>query len=110
MKVMNGLVITLDEDEIFVCLAVLLCKQFCRFTNGGAKISIKSYFIFCLSVFSSTEVLGKITSIRSRLHLAGLGKKREETVKPTCFSLLYVESDLGTTDTRDNSFTVFFAL
>ena len=40
-------------------------------------------FLFCLSVFSS------------RLQLAGLGKKREETVKPTCFSLLYVESDFS---------------
>ena len=28
--------------EIFMCLAVLLCGQFCRFANGGAKISIKS--------------------------------------------------------------------
>ena len=28
MKVMNGLGITLEEDEIFVCLAVLLCEQF----------------------------------------------------------------------------------
>ena len=45
MKVMNGLVITLEEDEIFMCLAVLLCEQFCRFANGGAKISIKSYFM-----------------------------------------------------------------
>ena len=45
MKVMNGLVITLEEDEIFMCLAVLLCEQFCRFANGGAKKSIKSYFI-----------------------------------------------------------------
>ena len=34
-----------------------------------------------------------------RLQLAGLGKKREETVKPTCFSLLHVESDFGTTGT-----------
>ena len=30
-------------------------------------------------------MLAKITSIRSKL--AGLGKKREETVKPTCFKL-----------------------
>ena len=44
-KVMNVLVITLEEDEIFICLAVLLCEQFCRFANGGAKISIKSYFM-----------------------------------------------------------------
>ena len=26
------------RQEIFMCLAVLLCQQFCRFTNGGAKI------------------------------------------------------------------------
>ena len=81
-----------------MCLALLLCEQFCRFANGGAKISIKSYFMrsfFCFSVFSSSEVLGKITSIQSKLPTAacGLWKKREETVKPTCFGLLYVESD-----------------
>ena len=40
-------------------------------------------------------MLGKITSIQSKLPTAacGLGKKREETVKPACFSLFYVESD-----------------
>ena len=43
------------------------------------------------------------------LQLAVLGKKREKTVKPTCCSLPYVESDFGTTDTTDKSFTVFFA-
>ena len=37
--------------------------------------------------------------INCRLQLAGLGKKREETVKPT----------FGATDTTDKSFTVFFA-
>ena len=42
MRVMNGLETTLEEDELFMCLAVLLCEQFCRFVNGGAKISIKS--------------------------------------------------------------------
>ena len=54
MKVMNGLVMTLEEDEIFMCLIWLF---YCRFANGGAKISIKSYFMrsccFCFSVFSS---------------------------------------------------------
>ena len=57
IMVMNGLVMTLEEDEIFLCLAVLLCEQLCRFANGGAKTSIKSYFMrsfFCLSVFSSS--------------------------------------------------------
>ena len=68
MKFMNCLVMTLEEDEIFMCLVALLCDQFCPFTNEGAKISIKSYFMrsfFFLSVFSSSEVLAKITSIRS---------------------------------------------
>ena len=41
--------------EIFMCLAALLCEQFCRFANEGAKISIKSYFIrsFFFSVYSA---------------------------------------------------------
>ena len=77
-------------QEIFMCLDALLCDQFCRFANGGAKILIKSYFmrLFFLSVFSSSEVLAKITSIRSKFADCSLlvsGKKREETVKPTCF-------------------------
>ena len=30
MKVMNGLVISLEErQDIFMCLAVLLCEKFC---------------------------------------------------------------------------------
>ena len=33
------------RQEIYMCLAALLCEQFCRFANGGAKISIKSYFM-----------------------------------------------------------------
>ena len=56
-----------------MCLADLLCKQFCRFVNRSAKISIKSYFMrsfFCLGVFSSSEVLGKISSNRSKLPTA----------------------------------------
>ena len=56
MKVINGLVITLEEDEIFMCLAVILCEQFCRFMNGGAKISIQSYFMrsfFSVLVYSA---------------------------------------------------------
>ena len=67
--------------EIFVCLAVLLCEQFCQFVKGGAKISIKSYFMrsffFCLSVFSS-EVLGKITSIGSKLPTAACWSREEK--------------------------------
>ena len=42
MKIMNGLVMTLEEDKICfdMCLAALLCEQFCQFANEGAKISI----------------------------------------------------------------------
>ena len=83
MKVMNGLVMTLEKDKRFLCLAVavLLCEQICRFAYGGAKISIKSYFMrsfFCLSVFSSSGVLGKITSIRSKLPTAACWCQEEK--------------------------------
>ena len=52
IKVMIGLVITLEEDKRFLCVWLpLLCEQFRRFVNGGAKISISpSYFM--RSVFS----------------------------------------------------------
>ena len=44
MKVVNGLVNVMTlKEEIFMCLAALLCEQFCRFANEGAKISMKSY-------------------------------------------------------------------
>ena len=43
------------RQEIFMCLAALLCEQFFRFANEGAKISIKSYFmrLFFFSVYSA---------------------------------------------------------
>ena len=96
-----------ERQEIFMCLAVLLCEQFCRFANEGAKISIKSYF---LSVFSSSECLPKLLpfGVNCRLQLAGLGKKREETGKPTCFMSKPTMVQPGTTHTTDKSFTVFF--
>ena len=55
MKVLNGLVMTLEEDK---CLAALLYEQFCRFANGGARISIKFFSIkisieFFFSVYSA---------------------------------------------------------
>ena len=78
------------RQEIFMFLAALLCEQFCRFANESAKTSIKSYFTgsFFLSVFSSSEVFAKFTSIRSKLPTAACWsreKKREETGKPNCF-------------------------
>ena len=42
-------------DEIFLCLAVLLCEQVCRFANGGAKISIKSFFMRSLFLFQCIQ-------------------------------------------------------
>ena len=101
---MNGLVMTLEElgQENFICLATLLCEQFCRFANlanGGAKISIKSYFTrsFFLSVFSSSEVLGKNATIRSKLPTAACWSREEKRGRCKA-NLLYVESDFGTTD------------
>ena len=85
------------RQKIFMCLAALLCEQFCRFTNGGAKISIKSCFM--RSFYSQC-----ILSVNCRLQPAGLGKKRARGMCEA--NLLYVESDFRTTDT---SFTVFFA-
>ena len=41
------------RPEIFMCLAVLLCEQFCRFANGGAKISIKSVLLHEITFFLS---------------------------------------------------------
>ena len=48
IKVMNGLGVTLEDEEICMCLrarAALPCEQFCRFADRGAKLSIKSYFV-----------------------------------------------------------------
>ena len=89
------------RQEIYMCSAALLCEQFCRFANGGAKISISSYFMrsfFFLSVFSISEVLGKITSIRSKLSTAACWSQEEK--KGNCeANLLYVKNNFGTTDT-----------
>ena len=59
--------------------------------------------IFFLSVFSSSEVPFRVNG---RLQLAGLGEKKRGNCEA---NLLYVESDFGTTDTTDKSFTVSFA-
>ena len=113
MKVMNGLVMTLQEDKRLSCIWLLyhhLCEQFCQFENEGAKILIKSYFMrsFFLSVFSSSEVLAKITSIWSKLPTAA-GWSQEKKRGNYYANLLYVKSDFGNTDTTARkSFTVFF--
>ena len=85
MKVMNGLVMR------FLCVWLLYYVS--NFADSRMKVPryrwspISWDLFFFLSVFSSSEVLAKITSIRSKLPTAAcwsLGK-REETVKPTCF-------------------------
>ena len=59
---------------------------------------------FFLSVFSSGEFSGKITSIRSKLPIAACWSREEK--RGNCeANLLYVESDFGTTD---KSIAVFF--
>ena len=46
IKVMNGLMMILEDDKRnLMCLAALLYEQFLPIRNGGAKISIKSYFM-----------------------------------------------------------------
>ena len=102
IKIMNGLVMTLEEEKrFFMCLAALLCEQFYRFANCDWRcqdidqILLHEIFFFFLSVFSSSEVLGKNASIRSKLPTAA-----------SWSNLLDVEGDFGTTN---KSFTVFFA-
>ena len=44
INVMNGLVMTFEEDKRFLPVWLLYdVSNFCRFVNGGAKISINSY-------------------------------------------------------------------
>ena len=35
----HGLVTSLEEDKRFLCLAALLCEQFCRFANEHRRTS-----------------------------------------------------------------------
>ena len=107
MKVMNGLVMTLKEDEIFMCLAVLLCHYVSNFADSWMEVPRYrswDHFFFVSVCSAAVKCQAKFLPFRinCRLQLAGLGKKKEETVKPTCFSLLYVESDFGTTEPQTN--------
>ena len=65
--------------------------QFRQFANEGAKISIKSYFMrsFFFSVYwAAVKCQPKLLpfGLNCRLQLAGLRKKEEESIKPTCFT------------------------
>jgi len=69
IKVMNSLGMTLEEDEIFMCLATLLCEQFLPIHEWRCQ-DIDQVILhgdhFSLSAFSG-EVLGKNASIWSKL-------------------------------------------
>ena len=109
MKVMNGLVMTLVEDKRFLCVWLFFyVSNFANLANGGDKISIKSYFMrsfFCSVDSAAMKCWAKLLpfGVNCRLQLAGLWKKRKETVKATCFSLLYVESNFGITEPQANN-------
>ena len=77
MKVMNGLVMTLEEDKIFICLAVLLPIREWRCQDID-QVLLHEIVFFCFSVFSSSEVLDKITSIRSKLPTAACWSREEK--------------------------------
>ena len=111
MKVVNGLVMTLEEDKRFSCVWLLYVSNF-----ADSRMKVPRYrssptsgdHSFFLSVFSISEVLAKITSIQSKLPTAACWSREKK--RGNCeANLLYVESDFGTTDTTDKSFTVFFA-
>ena len=58
MKVMNGLVITLEQDKRFLCVRLFYYVNYVsNFDDSRTEVS-------------SSEVLGKITSIRSKLPTA----------------------------------------
>ena len=102
MKVMNGLVMTLEDDKRF--LSVWLLYYVSNFADSRMKVPryqvlLHEIIFFFLSVFSSSKVLAKITSIRSKLSTAACSREKK---RGNCeANLLYVESDFGTTDTTD---------
>ena len=83
MKVMNGLAITLEEDRRFLYVWLLY------YVSNFPESYFMRSFVF-LSVFSSSEVLSKITSIRSKLPTAACWSREEK--RGNCeANLLYVE-------------------
>ena len=79
MKVMNGLVITLEEELRFLC--VWLFYYVSNFANS--RMEVPRYrssptFLSQVSVFSSSEVSGKITYIRSKLPTAACWSREEK--------------------------------
>ena len=79
MKVMNGLVMTLEEDKIFLCVWLLYYVS--NFADAKIYQVLLHEIIFFLSVFSISEVLGTITSIRSKLPTAACWSREEKRGK-----------------------------
>ena len=107
IKVMDA-VMTLEEDKKFLCVCLLYYVS--NFADSRMEVpryrsSLTSWDHCILSVFSSTEVLGRNTSIRSKLLTVACWSREEKRGKCEA-NLLYIESDFGTTD---KSFTVFLA-
>ena len=115
MKDMNGLVMTLEEDKRFLCVwllywgsimwAILPIRQ--KVPRYRSSSTSWDLIFFLLTVFSSSEVLAKIASPRSKLLTAACWSWEKK--RGNCeANLLYVKSDFGNTNTTDKSFTVFF--
>ena len=77
MKVMNGLEMILEEGRRFLCVWLLYYVS--DFADSRMKVPRhrSSPAVKC-------EAKLLLSGVNCRVRLAGLGKEREETVKPTC--------------------------
>ena len=73
------------KQEIFMCLAALLCEQFCRFARNGSRCQDIDQVLLHEIIFSSSEVLGKNAFIRSKLPTTACWFREGKKGKPTCF-------------------------
>ena len=85
--------------DIYVFGCSIMCGNF-----ADSRMKVPRYQSSPTAVFSSSEVLAKITSIRSKLPTAACWCREKK--RGNCeANLIYVGSDFGTTG---KSFTVFF--
>ena len=91
MKVMNGLVMTLEEDKIFLCVWLLYYVS--NFADSRLRCQDIDQVLLHEIIFFSQCIQQQwsvsqnyLSSIRSKLPTAACRswEKREETVKPTC--------------------------
>ena len=77
------------RQGIFMCLAVLLQIRGWRCQDIDQvllhEITFWSVYVAAVKCQAKIPPFG----VNCRLQLTAIGKKRKETVKPTCFSLLY---------------------